>query len=136
MAALAIAIARQAGWTAEEPLAALLVAVLGASAVSEFVAIRLPRGGSTAQLHIRIAAQMLAITVPIYLTGWGPVLGCGYLYIFVDNFRKDGSRAETPLLIWLGISMAAGQVAIATGLVQSLVDPTAVHRVAALVFLG
>lgn len=132
VSALAIVVAAANGWVAAEPVWALVGAVVGAFVLSEVVAATLRPGPSALTRHAAVALQLGAVAVAIYLTGWGPVLGVGFLYIVVDAFRKHGSAAETPLLVWLTASVAAGQAAIAAGLAPSLIDRSIVHGVAAL----
>ena len=129
---VAVAIAGAEGWVANEPIVALVAAVVGASLLSELAAAALPAGGSATTLHLAIATQLVGVTIAIYVTGWGPVLGVGYLYVVVDAFRKHGSRAQLPLLVWLTVAIGAGQAAIALGIAPSLIDASVVHGVAAL----
>jgi diguanylate cyclase (GGDEF)-like protein/PAS domain S-box-containing protein len=136
LAVVAVTIVRLGGWITAEPLAVLLGAIVGAAVVSEVAAVAFPAGGSRLTLHLRIAAMVASTSVAIYLTGWGPVLGAGYLYLVVDNFRKHGSRARLPLLVWLAAAMASGQALIALGLAPSSIPTPAVHGVALLVFVA
>src|SRR4051794_35272426 len=78
-----LVVAHRQGWIAAESVVVLLAAVLGTTLVCEVAAVTFPAGGSTRTVHARVAAQLLAVTVPIYLTGWGPVLMTGYLYLIV-----------------------------------------------------
>ena len=132
----AVCAARMAGWLDGVSLAFLVAAIVGAAVVSEVVAVFLPAGGSRMALHLRIAAQVAGVSVAIYATGWGPVLAAGYLYIAVDAFRKHGSRAKTPLLVWVSAAIVGGQVAIATGAAPTSLPVPAVHGVALLVFFA
>jgi hypothetical protein len=54
---------------------------------------RYERSNTTARLHLRIAGQVTAVTVVIYLTGWGPVLWGAYAFIALEVIAKCGSRA-------------------------------------------
>jgi diguanylate cyclase (GGDEF)-like protein/PAS domain S-box-containing protein len=63
-------------------------------------------------LHLRIAAQVAAVTVVIYLTGWGPVLWGAYAFIALEGIAKCGSRAWTSVVMWSLTGMALGQVCI------------------------
>ncbi|HEY5110071.1 MAG TPA: PAS domain S-box protein, partial [Acidimicrobiales bacterium] len=65
-----------------------------------------------ATLHLRIAAQVAAVTVVIYLTGWGPVLWGAYAFIALEVIAKCGSRAWTSVVMWSLTGMALGQVCI------------------------
>lgn len=132
LAGTALAIADVQGWIERTPLVLLLGAVVGAILASELAAVALPPSGSAVRRHAAIAAQLAGVTVAIYLTGWGPVLTVGYLYSVVDAFRKHGSRAQTPLLVWLVVFIGASQLSIAMGLAPSLIDGGAAQGIAAL----
>jgi len=136
LALIAVSAARLTGWLDGVSLVLLFAAIVGASVVSEIVAVTLPAGGSRTALHLRIAAQVAGVSVAIYIMGWGAVLAAGYLYIVVDAFRKHGSRAQTPLLVWLSVAIAGGQIAIAIGVAPSSVPVPAVHGVALLAFVA
>ena len=88
------------------------------------------------QLHLRLAAELLATTAVIYAMGWGPMLAVGYLVIVADNLRISGSRAWRPAAAWVVVSMAVGQGTIAVGLVPSNVASPLVHGLAVLAALG
>jgi diguanylate cyclase (GGDEF)-like protein/PAS domain S-box-containing protein len=136
VASLALAGAGTVGWTSAVPTAVGVAGVVGAWVINEVVTSLVSPQADAVGLQARIGAQLLAVTVPMYLIGWGPVLGVGYLYIVVDAFRKSGSRAQQPLFVWLAVSLGLGQAAIAVGLVGSLIRPPLVHGVAALAAVG
>ena len=43
-------------------------------------------------LNLRVVSQVAAVTVVIYLTGWGPVLWGAYAFIVLENVARSGSR--------------------------------------------
>src|ERR1700722_4404569 len=47
---------------------------------------------SAALAHFRIGLQVAVITVIMYMTGWGPVLGVGYIVIVRDLTIQMGAR--------------------------------------------
>src|SRR5438552_11420692 len=95
LALAALSVASLEGWLRAVPLPLLLATVVGASVVSEVVAVALPAGGSAKALHLRIAAQVAGVSVAVYATGWGAVLAAGYLYRVVDTFTNHGTPPET-----------------------------------------
>jgi PAS domain S-box-containing protein len=66
-------------------------------------------------LNLRVASQVVAVTVTIYLTGWGPVLWAAYLFIALENMARAGSRVWRSAVICSIIGMAAGQFALVQG---------------------
>jgi len=66
-------------------------------------------------LNLRVVSQVVAVTVAIYLTGWGPVLWAAYVFIALENLARTGSRVWKSLVICSVIGMAAGQFAIVQG---------------------
>ena len=43
-------------------------------------------------LNLRVVSQVAAVTVVIYLTGWGPVLWGAYAFIVLESVARSGSR--------------------------------------------
>jgi len=44
-------------------------------------------------LNVRVVSQVTAVTLAIYLTGWGPVLWAAYIFVALENLARAGSRA-------------------------------------------
>ena len=86
--------------------------------------------------HLQMAVQQLFIGAIIYAIGWGPTLALGFLVVVADDLRLHGSRIWRAAAVWTVVAIAAGQVAIATGLIGSYVDQPGVHGLAALTALG
>ena len=72
-----------------------------------------------ATLNLRIAVQVAAVTVVIYLTGWGPVLWGAFAFIALEVIARCGSRAWTSVVVWSLLGMAVGQVCIWQGWLPS-----------------
>ena len=66
-------------------------------------------------LNLRVASQVAAVTVVIYLTGWGPVLWGTYAFIALENVARGGSRVWRITALWSLIGMAVGQLFLAWG---------------------
>ncbi len=76
---------------------------------------RYDRHITPATLNLRVAVQVAAVTVVIYLTGWGPVLWGAYAFIALEVIAKCGSRAWTSVVVWSLYGMAVGEVCVWQG---------------------
>src|SRR5271163_3502725 len=70
-------------------------------------------------LHLRVASGALAVTIVIYLSGWGPVLAGAFAFLALENIAHGGSRVWRITALWSLVGIAAGQVAIVAGWVPS-----------------
>jgi signal transduction histidine kinase len=118
------------------PLWLLLTLLTAAAVVSQVATMRWGADCGRRQLHQRIAVHTAMCTLIIYAIGWGPTLAVGYLVSVTGDLEMSGSRAWRPSLVWGVIGVAAGQVAIAAGLVSSQVDEPLIHGVGVLAALG
>jgi len=87
-------------------------------------------------VHAALAAQVAGVTVMIYAIGWGPTLIIGYLYGLSGALDEVGSWVWRPMLGWTVVGVAAGQLAIAGGVVPTYVKEPYVHGIAVLGVLG
>jgi hypothetical protein len=87
---------------------------------------------SNALAHVRIAVGVAVITVIIYLTGWGPILGIGYIVIVRDLTTQMGSRHWRALTAWSALGFTGGALAIAAGLAPTMLSRPSVYGLAAL----
>jgi diguanylate cyclase (GGDEF)-like protein/PAS domain S-box-containing protein len=67
---------------------------------------------SQGRLHLRIAIQAAAVTVVIYLSGWGPVLWGAYAFLALENVARSGSRVWRITALWSLVGIGLGQVAV------------------------
>ena len=88
------------------------------------------------RLQFRVGAELAAITVVIYSVGWGPTLALGLLFGVADCMRTLGARAARPAMVFSVVLIGLGQIAIALGIVPTLVAQPFVHALAALAALG
>ena len=88
---------------------AVFILVPATSIVADIAYRRRP---SHARLCGRIALHCAAVTVAIYLTGWGPVLTGAYAFVALENLAHDGSRTWRITLAWSMVGIVVGQVAI------------------------
>jgi diguanylate cyclase (GGDEF)-like protein/PAS domain S-box-containing protein len=65
-----------------------------------------------ARLHLRIAVQAAAVTVVIYLSGWGPVLWGAYAFLALENVSRSGSRVWRITALWSLVGIGLGQMAV------------------------
>ena len=118
------------------PLWALAALLVLSSLISQVATVRWGSDCTHRQLHQRIAVHMAMTTVIIYAIGWGPTLAVGYLVPVAGELEVSGSAAFRPSLFWGIAGIAAGQGAIAAGIVSSEVTEPLVHGVGALAALG
>jgi diguanylate cyclase (GGDEF)-like protein/PAS domain S-box-containing protein len=88
---------------------------------------------SNRRLHVRVAASAAAVTLVIYLSGWGPVLVMSFAFLALENISATGSRVWTITTGWSLAGIAAGQIAISEHWAPSLLPST---RANALALLG
>src|ERR1700755_1877097 len=71
---------RHEGLVAKAPVWAYICALVGSGLTSRMVERwRDSRPGSV-RLHARVVVHVLAVTVVIYMSGWGPGLGMAYMF--------------------------------------------------------
>jgi diguanylate cyclase (GGDEF)-like protein/PAS domain S-box-containing protein len=70
-------------------------------------------------LNLRVACQVLGVTIAIYLTGWGPVLWVTYIFIALENLARVGSRVWKSTVICSIMGMVIGQLALTEGWLPS-----------------
>jgi len=85
------------------------------------------------RLHLRVAASAAAVTLVIYLCGWGPVLVISFAFLALENISALGSRVWAITTGWSLVGIAAGQIAISENWAPSLLPSS---RANALALLG
>ena len=90
----------------------VLAAIAGVNAlVDHWYTIR----PSWVTLNLRIASQAAAVTIAIYLTGWGPVLWAAYAFVALENLARVGSSVWRSTLVCSLLGMAVGQFCLVQG---------------------
>jgi diguanylate cyclase (GGDEF)-like protein len=89
----------------------------------------------TVGLQLRTATAAVSTAWVVYATGWGSILVIGYGIGIADLMRVHGSRGWRPGLLWSGIAIAAGELAVAQGWAPTVLRPATAHAVAATTFL-
>ncbi len=122
-AALAlILVLRAYGLVADEPTWLWIVVFVAVPSISVLADLAYRQRPSTARLHARIALHCAAVTVVIYLSGWGPVLTGAYAFVALENLAHDGSRTWRVTLGWSLAGIAVGQIAIWQGWMPSFLS--------------
>jgi diguanylate cyclase (GGDEF)-like protein/PAS domain S-box-containing protein len=91
------------------------------------------RRPSNASISIRVAQNVAAVTLVIYLTGWGPALVLALTIVALENIFHDGSRVWRVAALWSMLGIAAGQTAIWAGSAPSVLSASHAN---ALAFMG
>ena len=109
---------------------AVFVLVPTTSLVVDHLCRRRPSG---AWVNVRVAQNAAAVTIVIYLTGWGPVLVLAFAFVALENISRDGSRLWRVTALWSLLGIAAGQAAIGAGWAPSVLSSSHAN---ALAFMG
>jgi diguanylate cyclase (GGDEF)-like protein len=134
-AILAIPWLQRAGLIADTPLWLLITLVFACSAVNALVQ-SIEGGLSPAVgLQLRTATAAISTAWVVYATGWGSILVIGYGIGIADLMRVHGSRGWRPGLLWSGIAIAGGELAVGIGLAPTVLRPATAHAVAGTTFL-
>ena len=80
------------------------------------------RRPSEVTLNVRVAQNVAAVTVVIYLSGWGPVLALAYAFVALENISRDGSRLWRITALWSTFGIAVGQAALSARWVPSVLS--------------
>ena len=99
----------------------VFIAIPSASAVADIAYRRHP---SDFRLQARVAVHAAAVTVVIYLSGWGPVLTGAFVFVALENIAHDGSRTWRMTMAWSLAGIAFGQLAILWGWMPSFLSTT------------
>ena len=75
-------------------------------------------------LNLRVVSQVAAVTVAIYLTGWGPVLWAAYAFVALENLARVGSRIWRSMVVCSLLGMAVGQFCLSRGWLPSELSQT------------
>ena len=121
-ALVAILLLRSYGVVAREPVPVWLGVFVAIPATSGLCDILYRRRPTALRLHLRVACHAAAVTVVIYLTGWGPVLTGAFVFVALENVSHDGSRTWKVTALWSILAIAIGQIAVWQGWVPSLLS--------------
>jgi signal transduction histidine kinase len=133
---LAFALLRWADLVSNTPVWVFALGVLATYALSTLVGRVIPDDAPQPKLWIRTGVVVLASTVPMYLTGWGPMLSVGYVALMAEALRASGSRAVRPALTWSLVGLTGGQLLIWAGVFPTMIGQPLVHGAAVLAGLA
>jgi diguanylate cyclase (GGDEF)-like protein len=74
------------------------------------------------RLHIRLALHITAVTVVIYMTGWGPVLLIAYAFVVLEDMQQCGAVVWKSTMGWTFLGIAMGQLFVWNGWAPSFLD--------------
>jgi diguanylate cyclase (GGDEF)-like protein/PAS domain S-box-containing protein len=127
-----LVLARRAGVIAAEPLwkicGALVLAHLSATG---FAACFTP-GTDRAKPKLFLTLSIALGGVLFYVTGWGAVLAVAFVAHAVVVIQADGSRYGLAAIVVTVLTIAVGEIAVALGLVPSMISEPTGHGIAAL----
>jgi len=83
-----------------------------------------------------VALTMIIITAVAYATGWGPLLGVGFVFGAGSALHRYGSAATRWSLLWTALCMGVAELGIGFGLIPSLIHRPLIHGLAGLSLLG
>jgi diguanylate cyclase (GGDEF)-like protein/PAS domain S-box-containing protein len=128
---------REFGLSGTTPLW-IVALVLVAGAIVQQPAVQLWLAGGDLQRRVwpRVGLHILKTTATMYMIGWGSLLAVAHLHILSVHLRQSGSRAWRPAAVASVAGIALGQIAFATGLLDSYLDVTRTHGIALLIALG
>jgi diguanylate cyclase (GGDEF)-like protein len=83
-------------------------------------------------MHVRIAAHVAAVTVVIYMTGWGPVLLMAYAFVVLEDMQQCGAVVWRATMGWSFVGIAIGQFLVGEGWAPSFLNRTQAQAIGAL----
>ncbi|GIU90168.1 MAG: hypothetical protein KatS3mg010_1267 [Acidimicrobiia bacterium] len=131
-----VAALRSLGFVADVPLAVLLGWLALGTVTTTLVRLVVVPGGPAPAMWAFVGSTVAVATVFMYLLGWGAALAVGYVFLAADALRVEGRRAIGPAVVATIVSAAAGEVAVATGVVESLLPRPAGYGIAVLSTIG
>ncbi len=73
------------------------------------------RRPSERMLFVRVGSQMMAVTVVVYLTGWGPVLWGAFAFLALENVAFAGSGTWRASAFWSLVCILAAEIGLWRG---------------------
>ena len=132
-ALVVLLVLRRFGVVAREPFWLWVAVFVAIPATSWWCDVWHRRRPTLVRLHARVACHAAAVTVVIYLTGWGPVLTGAYAFVALENVSHDGSRTWRVTALWSLLGIVVGQVLVWERVAPSFLS---VARAEALALMG
>jgi diguanylate cyclase (GGDEF)-like protein/PAS domain S-box-containing protein len=134
--AVALLWLERVGVVARQPLW-LLVGAIGFGYLGTWVAhLHYAAAPSRSRLQLRIAVQVTVATLLMYLTGWGPALTLGFVFVARDNLTLKPPPSWKVIAAWVAAGIVVGQTAVSVGLAPTFVRAPDEYGLAALSALG
>jgi diguanylate cyclase (GGDEF)-like protein len=120
---------RAGGFVARAPLWAYAAALIGTVITSRLVDRWKTSGPGTLGMHLRIVTHVAGVTAVIYMCGWGPVLGMGYVFSALAELEQSGAPTWRAALGWSVVGCAVGQALIWVGWAPTLLPRSSAETV-------
>ena len=117
---------------AREPILAYIGAIGGFTVLSLLVEPWHSAPAGSLRRHARIAVHVLAVTVVIYMSGWGPALGMAYAFVAVQELQTWGAHLWRSVMSWSLLTIAIAQVMLWFGLLPSMLSRSQAETIGAL----
>ncbi|HYA68413.1 MAG TPA: diguanylate cyclase, partial [Acidimicrobiales bacterium] len=123
---------RQFGLVARLPVWSYIAVLAAASGVSVLVYPWKNAKPGSSRLHLRIAVHVTAVTMVIYMTGWGPVLLVTYAFVVLEDMQECGASVWKATMGWSFVSIAIAQFMVWEEWVPSFLSRTRAEGIGAL----
>ena len=123
---------RHYGLIARLPVWAYLLALLGSAALSVVVEPWYRAQAGSPKVYARIFVHLAAVTVVIYMTGWGPALVMAYSFVALEEIERSGAAMWRPVMLLAVANIAVGQLLIWEGLAPSFLTRSQAETIGAL----
>jgi diguanylate cyclase len=128
----ALVILRHFGYVARLPIWTYLAVLVIAPAISLVVEPWREAKVRSFRLHLRVAVHVAAVTVVIYMSGWGPVLLIAYAFAVLEDMQQCGATVWRAAMGWSFVGIAIGQALVLVGWAPSFLDRTQAQGVGVL----
>jgi len=118
----AVIILRHFGYVARLSIWAYLAVLVAIPATSFLVESWRDAKVGSWRLHVRVAVHVAAVTVVIYMTGWGPVLLMAYPFVVLVDMEQCGAAVWRATMGWSFAGIAIGQTLVWLGWAPSFLD--------------
>jgi len=127
---VAVVIARRHNVIARAPLWAICGTLVLAHVSSTVFAARFPPGTPRAKPKLFLALTIGLGGAFFYVTGWGAVLAVSFVAGAVVVIQTDGSRYKVAAIVTALMTILAGEIAVALGIVHSKISEPTGHGLA------
>jgi diguanylate cyclase (GGDEF)-like protein len=128
----ALVILRHFGYVARLSIWAYLAVLVVIPAISLVVEPWREANVRSFRLHLRVAVHVAAVTVVIYMSGWGPALLIAYAFVVLEDMQQCGAAVWRATMGWSFVGIAIGQVLVQVGWAPSFLDRTQAQGVGVL----